>query len=952
MKIKLFLTAILMIPLLLWGQCEVFIEPGSVVVTDNGSGVKFEFDITNNSPTEWFGDDLKLAWTLNSGAPIWNIDYTQNTNAGPIIPGETRNIKTPWFDIPNLPSWYPIPPVTYGDPWVESLEWPYWSANPDGFDGNWSPFNLRLGSCGMADGTWVYDGGELYYGPTNTDCPDVNNDAFCDCDVDFVDFNPITYDVSIVIISQQNCGQSLNNGPTSNMDDIGMLQIATHVPGWDFDWGCVNANYHPGWTFDNPLSGFALNSYSNGDTINYNLFSDDSIYDDCFQELLESDTLSECLEIVLWQINYSQTLLVEDGGWASTCGTCSNQAQEYPDINVEGNSINVCDFLPAPPDLIGVSVNITDQYCSLIGDTPTYQIQVTLTNIGMGDVASFCLLPEIGNNTFCFNGEINPGVYIEPGDTITITGDVQVPNGWVDGEDNSITILSVPNETLISNNNFSFSMGESLECIFPPVIDIALDTILYEVGCDEFGAYWNPTFYLTNEGDTPITEFCIVEDIVGTLAPNDTVCFDSYTILPGETYEQGWPNMYEWGVLSVRVIDVNGPSGVLWNDFGFDEDIGDNMYVQIITDTPECVLGCTIVQACNYNPEATINDGSCDFESCVGCMDPEASNYDPTATINSQGLCVYDVLGCTDTAAINYNPLATIDDGSCIEPIIGCMIPEALNYNPLANTQCMPWTDCCIFPIEGCTDGDANNYDPLANIDDGSCTYDVFGCTDIDANNYNLEATEDDGSCEYDIYGCTDVDANNYNPEANIDDESCLYDVFGCTDSSALNYNPLANIDDGNCEYDVFGCTDSIASNYNPLATVDDGSCFIYLGGCTDLDALNYNPMATEDDGSCVYSSCDGEYFAPNTFTPNNDGLNDGWSIVTDSECWRDFQVLIYNRWGGLVWESNIVGEVWEGSNSNGGYYVADGIYIYTVRGVGYNQNHTFNISGYITIFR
>lgn len=495
MKIKLFLTAILMIPLLLWGQCEVFIEPGSVVVTDNGSGVKFEFDITNNSSTEWFGDDLKLAWTLNSGAPIWNIDYTQNTNAGPIIPGETRNIKTPWFDIPNLPSWYPIPPVTYGDPWVESLEWPYWSANPDGFDGNWSPFNLRLGSCGMADGTWVYDGGELYYGPTNTDCPDVNNDAFCDCDVDFVDFNPITYDVSIVIISQQNCGQSLNNGPTSNMDDIGMLQIATHVPGWDFDWGCVSADYHLGWTFDNPLSGFALNSYSNGDTINYNLFSDDSIYDDCFQELLESDTLSECLEIVLWQINYSQTLLVEDGGWASTCGTCGNQTQEYPDINVEGNSINVCDFLPAPPDLIGVSVNITDQYCSLIGDIPTYQIQVTLTNIGMGDVASFCLLPEIGNNTFCFNGEINPGVYIEPGDTITIMGDVQVPNGWVDGEDNSITILSVPNETLISNNNFSFSMGESLECGDPEPCDTIYVEIIDTLYIDNF---ITDTLYIDN----------------------------------------------------------------------------------------------------------------------------------------------------------------------------------------------------------------------------------------------------------------------------------------------------------------------------------------------------------------------------------------------------------------------------------------------------------------------
>jgi gliding motility-associated-like protein len=176
--------------------------------------------------------------------------------------------------------------------------------------------------------------------------------------------------------------------------------------------------------------------------------------------------------------------------------------------------------------------------------------------------------------------------------------------------------------------------------------------------------------------------------------------------------------------------------------------------------------------------------------------------------------------------------------------------------------------------------------------------------------------------------------------------------VLGCTDSSAINYNSLANIDDGSCEYNVFGCTNSFASNYNPLATVDDGSCVLYLTGCTDFQAINYNPSATLEDGSCVYNSCDGLYFAPNTFSPNNDGINDGWSIVTDSECWIEFQVLIFDRWGRLVWESNIIGEVWEGSNSNGSHYVADGIYVYTVKGVGYNPSHTFQTSGYITIFR
>tara|TARA_Y100000385_G_scaffold91502_1_gene94432 strand:- start:111 stop:2090 length:1980 start_codon:yes stop_codon:yes gene_type:complete len=383
-------------------------------------------------------------------------------------------------------------------------------------------------------------------------------------------------------------------------------------------------------------------------------------------------------------------------------------------------------------------------------------------------------------------------------------------------------------------------------------VDVSLDTILYDVGCNGLDAYWLPTFYLTNNGDLPITELCVVEDILGTLAGNDTVCFDNFTIFPEETYELEWPNMYEWGVLSVRVINVNGENG--GSEFGWENPftVGDNMYVQIITDEPNCepeeIPGCTIEQACNYNPDATISDGSCDFESCQGCMDPEASNYDPEATIDNPSSCIYDVLGCTDETAFNYNPFATVDDGSCIPVICGCLIPSALNFDPLANSQCLPVEESCIFPIEG----------------------------------------------------CTDPEATNYNPEANVDDNSCEYDIYGCTDPEALNYNPEATIDDGSCIYE---------------------------------------------------DTCNG-IFAPNTFTPNNDGVNDIWTLVTDPSCWLEWHILIYNRWGQLVWESTTPGEVWVGSHSKGNHYIADGIYIYTAKGIGYNPNNTFEKSGYITIFR
>jgi len=51
-------------------------------------------------------------------------------------------------------------------------------------------------------------------------------------------------------------------------------------------------------------------------------------------------------------------------------------------------------------------------------------------------------------------------------------------------------------------------------------------------------------------------------------------------------------------------------------------------------------------------------------EETYGCTSPSASNYNPNATIDD-GSCNYDVYGCTDPTAGNYNSFATIDDGSC-----------------------------------------------------------------------------------------------------------------------------------------------------------------------------------------------------------------------------------------------------------------------------------------------
>jgi gliding motility-associated-like protein len=69
--------------------------------------------------------------------------------------------------------------------------------------------------------------------------------------------------------------------------------------------------------------------------------------------------------------------------------------------------------------------------------------------------------------------------------------------------------------------------------------------------------------------------------------------------------------------------------------------------------------------------------------------------------------------------------------------------------------------------------------------------------------------------------------------------------------------------------------------------------------------------------------------YIPNTFTPNNDGINDVFGV--EGLGIDKFEMKIYDRWGTVIFESHNLEDKWTGNYKEGDYYVQSGSYLYVV---------------------
>ena len=320
--------------------------------------------------------------------------------------------------------------------------------------------------------------------------------------------------------------------------------------------------------------------------------------------------------------------------------------------------------------------------------------------------------------------------------------------------------------------------------------------------------------------------------------------------------------------------------------------------------------GCLSELACNYNAGASSDDGSCVFpiDNLHDC------NGDCLEDLDGDGVCnANEVLGCDNANACNFESNATEDDGSCVLPNSG--------YD--CTGDCLMDSDgdgiCNDFEVVGCQNVVACNYDVNAT-DSGSCVYASSG---YDCSGVCLEDADGDGVCdEFEVIGCQDAAACNFNASATEAGGECEF-PSGCsfcsgeTNGSGTVVNGDAD-NDGVCNQDeISGCQTPTACNYNTQAT-DSGSCTYALGcdlcsgetdgsgvvldldsdndgicnadeilGCTNSEACNYSSAATDENGTCLVAtgcdSCSGESDGSGTVLDgdsDNDGVCDTNEVI------------------------------------------------------------------------
>jgi gliding motility-associated-like protein len=381
------------------------------------------------------------------------------------------------------------------------------------------------------------------------------------------------------------------------------------------------------------------------------------------------------------------------------------------------------------------------------------------------------------------------------------------------------------------------------------------------------------------------------------------------------------------------VLTSNQPNGNTWSTGSTDNSITvttGGQYTVTFTDANGCVSlpsnpAVVNVQPLAPTPTITLSGPAtiCQGDS-VMLMCSQAQTYLWSNGATTSSIIVYDAGTYTVTVTDVCNPANPLADATV-----------NVNPRPVADFY-TPTPEVCIPANVEFINSGSQAVQYLWSSGDGN-----FGSGSSFVHSYQFPGDYTVSLSIMDANGCTDTEEKSLyvkvkvRPEVSVQVSEHIVE----TDNAGvtlINETP----DLSSFTWDIEGL--GTFSN-NPLQIKFDGQG-IYTVSMTGI-SIEGCPVEWTDSIRVIESL---RFFAPTAFTPNGDGLNDIFRPLASGMFSNNYHLLIFDRWGGVVFESRNKEIGWDAGGPGG---IPNGVYLWKVT-IGHPEGYDKEYFGEVTLLR
>jgi gliding motility-associated-like protein len=609
-------------------------------------------------------------------------------------------------------------------------------------------------------------------------------------------------------------------------------------------------------------------------------------------------------------------------------------------------------------------------------------------------IGASATLSGAGASTYTWNNGITNGVSFTPAATNTYTVTGTDVNGCINTDQVVVTVNSLP--SVDAGIDQTICIGNNVTLLGTLPLSVGASVVSWDNGITN-GVAFAPTATTTYTVTGTDANGCINTDqvivTVNTLpvvnaGPDQTVCTGTAVTLSGSG-----ANTYTWNNGVTNAVSFTPSVGtVVYTVTGTNGNNCTNTDQVSVTVNPLPLVGAGLDVAVCAGESVTLNgSGANNYNWDFGVTNGTAFVPSSTTTYTVTGT---DVNGCvnTDQVVVTVNPIPAVFAGNditlCENQTVTLTGSGASVYtwdNGVVNGVAFtPAVGTTVYTVTGTTAAGCENTDqvsvlvnPLPIISFSpdvttGCAPVVVTFTNTTPNSANCVWTMENGAV---INGCGTV-------QSTFSQAGC-YDVTLTTTSTdgCVNSSTAANLI---CveAYPIASFTPS----ENELTTIFTEVHFTNttIGAVTyEWDFGDNTPTTNTEDPNHTYAEVANNYivmlvansplgcadtaysviqvneallfYVPNTFTPDNDTYNEVFKpVFTSGFDPYDYTLLIFNRWGEIIFESHDASVGWNGSYGNNGEIdmVQDGTYTWKIEFKTLSTDERKMIVGHVNVLR